>query len=110
LKYAELFQTGLPVCALSATVGSIKLEGKKKNMEGKLPPGTKKWMNVYLEQARIRNGFSSYPAERRIGCCGCALIGFKDLTNLHRICCNNLEHVIIDSQHNCREQRDHSIS
>ena len=86
-------------------------------MEGKLPPlgiragkGTKKWMNVYLEQARIRNGFSSYPAERRIGCCGCAMIGFKNLSTLHRICCNNLEHVIIDSQHNCREQRDHSIS
>jgi len=58
LKYVELFQTGLPVCALSATVGSWKLdeEERKKWKEVYLPwaikvgNGKKKWMNVYWEE------------------------------------------------------------
>ena len=57
LKYAELFQTGLPVCALSATVGSMKLETKERRIwkEQYLPWAIrvgkgKKWMNVYWEE------------------------------------------------------------
>ena len=57
LKYAELFQTGLPVCALSATVGSMKLEPEERRIwkESYLPWAIrvgkgKKWMNVYWEE------------------------------------------------------------
>eukprot|EP00979_Chaetoceros_neogracilis_P011156 scaffold2708_cov190-Chaetoceros_neogracile.AAC.2 len=57
LKYAELFQTGLPVCALSATVGSLKLEAdERKIWKDKYLPWAirvgkgKKWLNVYWEE------------------------------------------------------------
>ena len=58
LKYAELFQTGLPVCALSATVGSWKLddEERKQWKDAYLPWAVKvgkygkKWMNIYWEE------------------------------------------------------------
>lgn len=58
LKYVELFHTGLPVCALSATVGSWKLDGEErlKWKEIYLPwaihvgNNGKKWMNVYWEE------------------------------------------------------------
>ena len=58
LKYVELFQTGLPVCALSATVGSLKLGVEERRIwrESYLPwavrvgNNEKKWMNVYWEE------------------------------------------------------------
>lgn len=57
LKYAELFQTGLPVCALSATVGSFKLEEEERKVwkDLYLPWAIKagkgkSWMNVYWEE------------------------------------------------------------
>lgn len=57
LKYAELFQTGLPVCALSATVGSFKLEMEERKLwkDVYLPWAIKAgkgkhWMNVYWEE------------------------------------------------------------
>lgn len=58
LKYVELFQTGLPVCALSATVGSWKLEGEEREKwrDVYLPwairvgKGKTKWINVYWEE------------------------------------------------------------
>lgn len=58
LKYVELFQTGLPVCALSATVGSMKLNAEDRKLwkEKYLPWAIrvgkcgKKWMNVYWEE------------------------------------------------------------
>ena len=61
LKYAELFQTGLPICALSSTVGSFKLNNEERKIWSDiyLPwavrvgggNGTgKKWMNVYWEE------------------------------------------------------------
>lgn len=59
LKYVELFQTGLPVCALSATVGSWKLKDEEERnlwRELYLPwsiqvgkEGTR-WMNIYWEE------------------------------------------------------------
>lgn len=60
LKYVELFQTGLPICALSSTVGSLKLSGEDrivwKNIYlpwairvGKTG-NKKKWMHVYWEE------------------------------------------------------------
>jgi ubiquinone biosynthesis protein COQ4 len=45
LKYVELFQTGLPVCALSATVGSWKLDAAHRQI----------WTDLYLPWA-IRVG------------------------------------------------------
>ena len=45
LKYVELFQTGLPVCALSATVGSFKLSAADRQI----------WTDLYLPWA-IRVG------------------------------------------------------
>ncbi len=58
LKYVELFQTGLPACALSATVGSWKLEGEEREKwrDVYLPwairvgKGQTKWINVYWEE------------------------------------------------------------
>jgi ubiquinone biosynthesis protein COQ4 len=61
LKYAELFQTELPICALSSTVGSLKLSSQERQVwkDAYLPwairvgtgNGTgKKWMNVYWEE------------------------------------------------------------
>jgi len=58
LKYAELFQTGLPVCALSATVGSLKLGEEERRIwyDAYLPWAVKvgkegkKWMNIYWEE------------------------------------------------------------
>ena len=41
LKYVELFQTGLPVCALSATVGSLKLDATQRQI----------WTDLYLPWA-----------------------------------------------------------
>jgi len=61
LKYAELFQTGLPICALSSTVGSLKLNShdrkiwKELYLPWAIKVGTgnatgKKWMSVYWEE------------------------------------------------------------
>ncbi len=58
LKFAELFQTGLPVCALSATVGSFKLADEERKLwrDQYLPWAIKvgkdgeKWMNIYWEE------------------------------------------------------------
>lgn len=58
LKYVELFQTGLPMCALSVSVGSMKLtqEERKQLVEAYLPwairvgRNDQKWMNVYWEE------------------------------------------------------------
>jgi len=58
LKYVELFQTGLPVCALSVSVGSMKLskEERRQLVEEYLPwairvgKNHKKWMNIYWEE------------------------------------------------------------
>lgn len=58
LKYVELFQTGLPVCALSATSGSMMLGIQDRNLWQKtyLPWAIqvgkfgKRWMNVYWEE------------------------------------------------------------
>jgi ubiquinone biosynthesis protein COQ4 len=58
LKYVELFQTGLPVCALSASAGSFMLGVEERRIWEKtyLPWAVqvgkhgKKWMNVYWEE------------------------------------------------------------
>jgi ubiquinone biosynthesis protein COQ4 len=58
LKFAELFQTGLPICALSATVGSLKLDDRERELwkEEYLPWAIKvgkdggKWINTYWEE------------------------------------------------------------
>ena len=58
LKYAELFQTGLPVCALSATVGSFKLNENDRHAltsvylpwAVKIRKNGHKWINVYWEE------------------------------------------------------------
>jgi ubiquinone biosynthesis protein COQ4 len=58
LKYVELFQTGLPVCALSASVGSLMLGANERKIWEKtyLPWAIqvgkygKKWINVYWEE------------------------------------------------------------
>jgi len=58
LKYVELFQTGLPVCALSATVGSLKLDDEHRQIwkHAYLPWAIQvgkngcSWMNVYWEE------------------------------------------------------------
>lgn len=58
LKYVELFQTGLPVCALSATFGSFKLDSNDRQLwrDAYLPwairvgNNGKKWINVYWEE------------------------------------------------------------
>jgi ubiquinone biosynthesis protein COQ4 len=58
LKYIELFQTGLPVCALSVSVGSMKLTQKERKqlLEQYLPWAIKvgktkqKWINIYWEE------------------------------------------------------------
>jgi ubiquinone biosynthesis protein COQ4 len=58
LKYVELFQTGLPVCALSVSVGSMKLskEERRQLVEEYLPwairvgKNNKKWINIYWEE------------------------------------------------------------
>mmetsp|Transcript_13937 Transcript_13937/g.20801 ORF Transcript_13937/g.20801 Transcript_13937/m.20801 type:complete len:276 (-) Transcript_13937:101-928(-) len=58
LKYVELFQTGLPVCALSATFGSFKLNSTDRQLwrDAYLPwairvgNNGKKWINVYWEE------------------------------------------------------------
>lgn len=58
LKYVELFQTGLPVCALSASAGSLMLGAKERRIwENTYLPWAiqvgkhgKKWINVYWEE------------------------------------------------------------
>jgi Uncharacterized protein involved in ubiquinone biosynthesis len=58
LKYVELFQTGLPVCALSVSAGSMKLsqEERRQLVKQYLPwairvgKNNKKWINIYWEE------------------------------------------------------------
>ena len=58
LKYLELFQTGLPIAALSSTVGALRLDSKERSilMKQYLPwalgvsQSSSPLMNVYYEE------------------------------------------------------------